>query len=122
MQKDESLSYIDVVFACGAHINKKVNGAVYADFLDERSAFLSDVYRCMGSEVTDVTMTDSGVLAIDLGSWGVISIEPALDEERADGWSWRFQFDKNFDIATLSCVQEGGRFMYFADKHALGQA
>jgi hypothetical protein len=122
MQKNESLSHIDIVFACDASISRGGDNIAYADFFDGRSAFLSDVYRCIGYEVTDVAINEGGVLVIDLGSLGVISIEPSLDDELESDWLWCFQFDKNFDIATLGCVYEGGRVAYFSHMDASGQA
>lgn len=122
VQKDGSISHIDIVFACDANISRGGNNIAYADFFDGRSAFLSDVYRCIGSEVIDVAINEGGLLAIDLGSLVVISIEPSLDDELEGDWLWCFQFDKNFDIATLGCVYEDGHVAYFAHLDASSQA
>lgn len=49
------LVYVDLVFGCRAYMLKHPKAAKprHIDFFDQRSGFLSDIYKCIGRSVTD---------------------------------------------------------------------
>ena len=105
-------TYVDVAFACDACVGNDIQNDKGLDFFARRSIFLPDVYKHIGSEVTDVAVNGDGTLTIGLGSLAKISIVPVIDDEFDGDWSWQIQSEENSRLATLSCVYEEGRIFY----------